>query len=324
MGGPALPDQDHRDGDPQHRGSRPARRPHPGAGHQPRPDPDRHAQPAAPAAPPPDPGVRRAGRRDLPDDDPAGRGARGRAGRRRRPEPRHDQRHPAAAGHRRRPVRPGRGHAGPARRQRRPGRPGRQPGPGGRRPAAAGRRAGHAGLRRAARGPARPVAHREGVRRGQHPGQQGDLRPGLAGPRAAGADHLPGAARQPGRHAAGRVLHRHPAHQLQRGRVGPPVRHRRELGPVRRALRVRRRARRGHQGRAGHRGRPGRGGARPARHPVGPPGRGPRLGQDVHHAAGGPRAAVPGRGRGGRLRGHPRPAAHHRGHRRPGGRPAAG
>ena len=128
----------------------------PGAGHQPRPDPDRHAQPAAPAAPPPDPGVRRAGRRDLPDDDPAGRGARGRAGRRRRPEPRHDQRHPAAAGHRRRPVRPGRGHAGPARRQRRPGRPGRQPGPGGRRPAAAGRRAGHAGqLRRAARGPAR-------------------------------------------------------------------------------------------------------------------------------------------------------------------------
>ena len=94
---------------------------------------------------------------------------------------------------------------------------------------------------------------RQGLRRRQHPGLQGDLRQGVARARAAGPHHLPQPARQHGRHPAGRLLHRHPADQLRRGGGRAPARRRGELGPLRRAVRLRRSPRPDHQGRAGHR-----------------------------------------------------------------------
>ncbi len=83
------------------------------------------------------------------------------------------------------------------------------------RPAAAGGRAGAARVRRAQRRRASAVARRADLRRREHPGQQGDLRPGVRAAGPAGPHHLPGAARQRGRQPARWLLHRHPADQRQ-------------------------------------------------------------------------------------------------------------
>ena len=154
--------------------------------------------------------------------------------------PRHARRFPAAAGHGGRAVRPRRDPAGPPRGRGRPGR-----------------LADNLGLEVDDLLPLvdalvllgfagldgdrlELTGQRPGLRGRQHPGQQGDLRPGLAGARAAGPHHLPGAARQPRRQPAGRLLHRPAAHQRRRGRGGPAAGRRGELGPLRRAVRLRR------------------------------------------------------------------------------------